>query len=544
MAKNPLLDFQQELYNDAFNEAYFHLKHQPRALQKYQQTFNETLPKELIPKDFKDFLNQIKPGNTILIGDFHPSGASQKAARNLIEMISKLRSDLHLQIGIEFFKAEHESFLDSYLNGQITELQLLKLTDYQVNWGFPWTSYGRLLMEIKNKKLNCFPFNYLRQKSRTMKSRDQKIAKKCWDSRQKIILETQKNPTQIILVGEHHLALDHLPKEMIKIGYTATDLIRVFCNLDDFYFEIQKMGTNKPVEIAQLDSSSYCIFNSAPWIKWKSLTIWHDSQEKHFETLEYDDYYFDIDHLFLTLTEKLASLMNLSLSKNNIENFNLMKTSSFDEHIKNQMIDRGISEEFIEEVQETIRVKGYAYIPQNRCLIIDDDNPNHLIELSGQHLFNCMRKSDKENIFLAKIIRFSFGFLARKIYDPNFSLHLMHQHKTFLQSNRSPTKSALVKRKRISAKATLRFCENLNSNHQLILKSFQRYDKATAGSVSRSIGKIIANSIFSKLTHQPIESRNILINLVEKTQQKEIQSLDFLKEFILLDSIPSGRDAA
>ena len=545
MVKRDLFNFQKKLYEEALLEVSYHLNRQPKAIANYQDAFNNSLPRKALPSSIEELLDRVTPGLTILFGDFHTLASSQRAVLRLINLIKFYKPELKLQLGIEFFRTEHSDLLQDFLSDKATEEELLKKSDYNNTWGFPWKNYRQLLMAAKDLNIQVFAFNQKRGKSASMKSRDTKIAKKCSEAR-----DSDPSVVQLIVIGEHHLAPAHLPAELVKLGVGAEKILRVFSNIDEYYFQLHKKKIESHTEVMRVDPLTFCILNSAPWIKWKSLSIWVESSKKNevFDDEDEDDFNefeYDSDHLFLNMASQFAKFLGILLEKKNIENFNLKKTSNILEYLNEMKTSLTDDKDLdVDSICSSFKRKGYLYIPELRAIVLVDDNPHHLAELVGHHIFSCLLNERSGSNFYSSILRHAMGAISSKIYAPTKIMMTEDDHQKFLSKNRKPTNSSLIKRKRISAKSTIRFAELLLSNKSTVPRSFILANQVTKGEVSKSIGIAIGLMIYARYLSNPQYREKIKLSLERIATHSDPLDLASIREITISQQQSSSHDAA
>ena len=73
-----------------------------------------------------------------------------------------------------------------------------------------------------------------------------------------------------VVYGELHLSDGHLPNELEQVGVAPEDLVLVHQNIDQLYFRLSKSGLDLEHEVLALNSRTFCILNTTPWVKWQS----------------------------------------------------------------------------------------------------------------------------------------------------------------------------------------------------------------------------------------------------------------------------------
>ncbi len=90
--------------------------------------------KSLNPATIDQALLGVKPGSVVILGESHGLAAHQ--AQHL-QILAKLRdAGLNVSVGLEFLNYPDQSFVDQYVNGEITEAAFLNLTAWQQGFNF------------------------------------------------------------------------------------------------------------------------------------------------------------------------------------------------------------------------------------------------------------------------------------------------------------------------------------------------------------------------------------------------------------------------
>lgn len=169
--------------------------------------------------------------------------------------------------------------------------------------------------------IKVFAVNHEAHGKRSLQERDQIIAR-----RLRSIAELFPDKKLFCLIGEFHLANSHLPMCITKeneINNTNLSFTRVLNNVDKYYFSLGRSVGNLVTDYVQLDQDFYCILNTPPWMKWKSLTMWRESmmsiEEDSFladdEIADYIEIGFDVEFNFQKMIENVCSFLKIPDSK-------------------------------------------------------------------------------------------------------------------------------------------------------------------------------------------------------------------------------------
>ncbi|MEA5569998.1 ChaN family lipoprotein [Calothrix sp. UHCC 0171] len=99
---------------------------------------------------------EISKARVIYLGETHDSAEDHARQLQIIQALSnrKVNSNKKIAIALEMFQRPYQDVLNNYLAGKITEAELVKQTEYEQRWGFPWELYAPI---IRFAKANNIP---------------------------------------------------------------------------------------------------------------------------------------------------------------------------------------------------------------------------------------------------------------------------------------------------------------------------------------------------------------------------------------------------
>lgn len=330
-----LQSLQRTLCDDAMNSARIHGVESLSHIRDYAEQFQQTIPAESQLCEFSDLLAQISKSDIVLFGDFHTFEQNQRGLINLLKAFRSSYPDCRFVLGLEMFAESDQVFIDQYLDGHISEASFIDNIRYQDTWGFPWQNYRGVLHFAKSGNIPVFGVNtFANGKENRLRERDQSVAR-CLNS----IRNQYPGAIVICLIGEYHLANNHLPRELQKqkLGQNVR-ITRIVSNLEKCFFSKEDNAIIEEQQCLRLSDDMFCILDSCPWIKWQSLVDWEDNKLHLFNhdqgaEIERDDE-IDVDSRFLSLLNRVAELLDLNLSKNDLHNFYIYQSmENFEAHL-------------------------------------------------------------------------------------------------------------------------------------------------------------------------------------------------------------------
>jgi uncharacterized iron-regulated protein len=100
-------------------------------------------------------VQEVKGRKIILVGELHDVPKHHEYQLGIIE--SLYSQGVSLAIGLEMFRASNQSFLDSWVGGNLTLEQFLPI--YSANWPDPWSLYKDIFLFSKEKKIPLIGLN-------------------------------------------------------------------------------------------------------------------------------------------------------------------------------------------------------------------------------------------------------------------------------------------------------------------------------------------------------------------------------------------------
>jgi uncharacterized iron-regulated protein len=100
---------------------------------------------------------EIAKANVVYLGETHDSAQDHE---NQLKIIQGLYGrNRKIALAMEMFQRPYQDVINQYLAGKITEAQLIKQTEYNERWGFPWELYAPIMRYAKTNNLPVLALN-------------------------------------------------------------------------------------------------------------------------------------------------------------------------------------------------------------------------------------------------------------------------------------------------------------------------------------------------------------------------------------------------
>ena len=340
-----------------------------KELESYQQVFDKEFEGEWTPCLRGEMMDQLHRSSITLGSDFHPFTQSQ---RTHLRIIRGLKTPFIL--ALECFESHHQDLLEDYMEGNMGDEVFLGKVQWDKNWGFPWLNYKALVDFAKAHAISVLAINMCFGEG-SLEDRDcfmaQKIAEK-WIEEKKLIYA---------IVGEYHVARDHLPKKISHL--TGQWPMVIHQNSEKLYFEWAEKKPENQVEVMRGQEGKFCILSSPPWVKWQNYLIYLEKSHDKYVDLGDEESTDIIDY-----TDFVSSLIRF-LAKDlglKVDTSDLSVYSPVDQdHLERILLKKTIPNE-LEWLLWKMNNDRSFYFPQEGLVYLSRGTINHAAEMAGQYL--------------------------------------------------------------------------------------------------------------------------------------------------------------
>jgi len=351
----------------------------PAELIRYRRDQERFSKRKFKAVPMNELFEQIDKSRLIYLGDFHTFDQSSRTLQRLLRHMLKTK-DKKLSLGMEMVNEEDQIYLDSYIQGLISEQEFLESINYHESWRFPWKHYRPFFEMAKKQGLEIIALN----SKGNLASRDKHAASLISN-----YLKIHKKTTMLVLFGELHIVSDKLPSRVSKQFTRAPKHCILHQNLDGVYW---KSGGDD-ASLVRFNQKEFSLQSSPPWVKYESMLYWYENVA---EDIEFDLHNSMMETAseeaaenFLYYCGRINRSFNLGLSEDDLEDFNL-----FDHEQLETVLDRVDTIQkpsLIKWQREQIkRAKAFKLL-SGRDYYCPHFSVNRLAYLAGLHLQDHLR---------------------------------------------------------------------------------------------------------------------------------------------------------
>jgi len=439
--KSEIKNLRKKIYKTLKSKAQALEGSKSREMIKYEKDQIKFSKREFTSSSIEELVTRVIDSNVIYLGDFH---TFDQNIRNVLRVLKVLQqSQSQCIIALEMVDAKYQFYIDSFLEGHITELEFLESIHYHDSWRFPWTHYNLIFELAKKENFKVLALNT----SGSLEERDDFAA----DIISTVLARNLE--TQILVVyGELHISPDKIPNRVKSLSDGISQTI-IHQNLDEVYWKLLDLDQND--KIIQFNENEFCINSAPPWIKYESMLYWYENltDDPEFDIHEYiiengkKIFGDDANDNFLLLSEEMILAMKLKITRDEVEDFNLL------DHTRLERIEESVSQlpnRKVRTFYTQLITLGYSFnLPGESKLYCSSYSMNRLAYLAGVHIYHVyldkfkvetapiIYGQDKAKCFTLFTFEAMYAYFFSKVINPHRKCNMYLDYKDQLKKDKA-----------------------------------------------------------------------------------------------------------
>lgn len=529
------IETQKKLFSYMKNKALKYEAGISHELEEYRESQEYYAQRDFSYSSMKKLFNSIHNSQVIYLGDFH---TYDQNVRNLVRIIkSLLKNKSSMVIGLEMVHQKDQGQINSFLAGEITELEFLEGINYSESWRFPWSHYKIIFQYAKKFNIEIIALN----SEGSLDKRDRYCAQIIFD-----YIKKYPRKKVLVLFGELHILPNKIPKELkILSGNKKVRQTIIHQNLDIPYWKIAEKKKKAINRVINYSESEFCLFSAPPWLKYESMCYWYESL--------IDDPEFDLHQYILEKGLKLFTgntLENFSvlideiekylvLSKHKIadeEDFNLYDHSKL-LYLTNYL--ESLEVENMKNFYNKLLLENQSFhILKSNILYCSNYSINKLSRLAGMYVFDKYRRyhlNDEENLpayfFNENKIQFFIYFCYQKI----FSYFLARVINPFLKCDHYQDIKAKLRLLNTESSQRVLYSHALSflENKEIEIEKYHTFEHHILYDISIIVGEIYGDCLYLNIMEESTEGNNVLAKDIFDLAIDKNVFFDFLSKYII-----------
>lgn len=380
-------------------------------LARYRKEFEKDFDRKWEVSSRENLLEAVNAkASIVLIGDFH---ALQQSQRAQLRILSQLKNPSEWVLALECLYSEHQSYVDRFVSGKLSEREFLKSVQWKKNWGFPWENFKPLFLWAIENKVPVLALNkkYQNQNYQALCKRDKHAS---------LVMKQylSKNPQAKVfaIYGDMHLASGHLALELERqLGpQIRKKTVRIFQNVEKLYFRVVRGPEVTDLDVVQNGRMDFCLLNVPPWVKWQNYLMYLDATIDR-ELLEEDG--IDYTDQVLKFADVIAAEVGLKFNRDHLSVY------TFRDDLFWPKVEAIYSVNEMKWIQKMIEAEESFYLAKAQIGYLARASVNHAASLAMQFLHYEWSQtteilSDMPENFPSLIWRASITYFGNKIINP------------------------------------------------------------------------------------------------------------------------------
>ncbi len=523
-----------------------HVGHEDKELAAYRSKFMDEHKGSWQACPPSQMIGTLRSSPLILGADFHAFPQSQRThlriLRQLVTLGSRTLRSGTLVLALECFESCHQPLIDNYLSHKVDDETFLEQIQWEAHWGFPWSHYKGLMDFAKEHSLSVLGINEVFSHDNDMggilEKRDEIMAQHLVSYGMSHVLE---GGTIYGIVGEYHLAREHLPQRIHKL--TGHWPIVVHQNLEQLYFQLAEQSPESRPEVMrsggddskgerseQRFGERFCVMASPPWVKWQSYLIYLErTHDKHLD-LDGEDLIEGIDYTdsVQSLIEFLARDLSIEIDTSDLSVY-----CPADQDYLEELLPTKMTSEELDLAHWLMSNDRSFYLPSEGLVYLSRGTINHAAAMAGQYIHGKLsgRKSlcwsFPEN-FLSAIWVEGVSYFMSKLINYRRKTESVQDIQALLAASHVDDKG----REALQLSLDQRVRELLASQDQDLQKAgFKPQRKASYLEASRILGQMLGDRLYNKYRQKQLP----LLELYEILGYDVVGS-DFMKTYFMLQA--------
>jgi len=378
------------------------------AFRKYEREYGRYVRRYQRRATIARLDQAIAKSDLIYVGDYHTLPQAQRA---FLRLLRRRPSDKPVVLALEFVLGKYQDALDAYMADEIDDQRFLEQIDHDEHWLFGgWEGFRDVFALAKSRGYPVIGIDTAGKglAGDSLHDRDDYAATRIAQAH-----ETYPEAQIIVLIGELHIAPNHLPRAVQKkIGPNTRKQLIVYQNCEAIYWQLEAKGLEHKVEIVQISKEEYCLLNTPPIVCQQSFLNW----------LQVDDEGLQLDapeENFKEFARLISAFFDLEL-KDALDEIEVATVA--DLTFLRRLQRRGdFSKRDMAKIREQILRSESYYIPRANMVYLGNLSVNHAAEEATHFLRNVCSQSHEPRMlvdaFYARAIEEAVGFLGSKLMN-------------------------------------------------------------------------------------------------------------------------------
>ncbi|MGE4618746.1 MAG: ChaN family lipoprotein [Planctomycetota bacterium] len=439
-ARARLLQLQRSLADEARQQIEDSIEDTSGSLTKWRKNYLDATKGSNKPVSITKIAEHASTCSVIHFGDYHTLRESQKGPLRVIEKLLEMGHKLILCT--EAIHIDSQTSLDRWQRREIDDETLLRESNWDQNWGFPWRNYALQLNFFRERNLPIIALNSEPNVvGNSFSAREQIAAMRITET-----LSEHEGAILAVIFGDLHVAPAHLPSRVQRLAEksnrTPPGQCTIFQNIDHVYWELAESGQEQDVHAVEIAEDRFCMLNTTPLVKFQSYLNWQFNEEE----LEESSGIQNLPSISSSImTDQIWMIIEtireyLGISAAGLDEFTVHTGRDLnltDRLQKNQQLNKNE----MALIKSQLEKEESCYLPRKRIIVLGNLSIRHAAEEATHHMNFILCKDnevakDPVDRFYETALREAIGYLGTKIIDHKRTCLNLHELDSFAEKLR------------------------------------------------------------------------------------------------------------
>ena len=381
------------------------------AFARYEARYRRTVRHAKRPVPFERLVAASRKARVTLVGDYHTHPQSQRA---FFRVLRAQPADADVVVALEMILGRHQSAIDRFLAGRISERTFLKRIEHQRHWPFgPFDAVRPIFELARDRGWRVVGIDNF-EGGTPLPERDHYAAARIAES-----LADAPKRRVLALLGEMHLAPGHLPRALRRAGVRS--VLRVHQNPEPIWFDWAARGLATEHDVLEVGDDAFALLSASPVVCQQTYLTWLEQvQEGDLGGPVFDPNAGEANvHHAVQVIDRALSLG----AKSALEDIEVVGPADL------RFFDRlrrsgKFSKRELRLIRRHILSVESCYIPKARTIYLATLSVNHAAEEAAHMLRHyCSHEGIDEtkgmvDAFYCRVMNEAIAFLGSKIVNP------------------------------------------------------------------------------------------------------------------------------
>ncbi len=410
------LSLQRSLYAHQKRQIAALVQSASKTFQAYERRYHRATRHFRRVIDSREVLNRLRRTDIAYVGDYHTLRLAQQTYLELLEAVSA--GDRRVVLALEFIEGRSQAALDAYQAGRLGEKAFLTRIGHPYRGDFDiWPSFREILSFAREHRLEVVAIDRRAPGPRSLEVRDRFAARRIAE-----LARAPDRPLVMVLMGQFHVAPDHLPARVTRLlGTTSRSHQIVYQNAEGIWWQLAERGLAGEARAVELDEHQLCVFSASPVV----------CQRSFLDYVEAESGDAPIDERGLTRTVRvmmrdIAGLTGVRLGRlaSGLEVITAAELDVMRRIVRRADGPAPFSADEVRHLERHVLSRESAFIPRARVVWLASLSLNHAAEEAAHAVRFAVlgeameRPRPRPDAFWTRVYEEAVGFFGSRLVNP------------------------------------------------------------------------------------------------------------------------------